>query len=275
MNVTRTDTGGAPGALSVMLPVCGPTARDPRAGLIVIVPLLVPEAGERVSHGALLLAVQVSVPPPVLLIVSVWAAGLLVPCCAVNDKLGVLTPMAGGTGAAVTLNVTRTDTGGAPGALSVMLPVCGPTPREPRTGLIVIVPLLVPEAGERVSHGALLLAVQVSVPPPVLLIVSVWAAGLLVPCCAVNDKLGVLTPMAGGTGAAVTLNVTRTDTGGAPGALSVMLPVCGPTPREPRTGLIVIVPLPVPEGGERTSHAVVEVAFQFNIPPPLLVTERI
>jgi hypothetical protein len=63
------------------------------------VPLPVPEAGLRVSHAALSLALQVKVPPPVLLMLTVWEAGLLPPCCAVNDKLVGLAPMAGGTGA--------------------------------------------------------------------------------------------------------------------------------------------------------------------------------
>jgi hypothetical protein len=51
-----------------------------------------------VSHAALSLALQLKVPPPVLLMLTVWDAGLLPPCWAVKDKLVGLAPIAGGTG---------------------------------------------------------------------------------------------------------------------------------------------------------------------------------
>lgn len=86
-------------------------------------PLPVPAAGERVSQATLSRAVQLSVPPPVLRILNGWAAGLLPPCCAVNDRLVEFTPMAGGTGAGVTVTVIGTETGCAPGALTVTSPV--------------------------------------------------------------------------------------------------------------------------------------------------------
>ena len=60
----------------------------------VTAPLPEPEAGERVNHGALPLADQVNV-PPVLLMLSVWAAGLAPPCVAVKVKLVGLAPIAG------------------------------------------------------------------------------------------------------------------------------------------------------------------------------------
>jgi hypothetical protein len=66
--------------------------------LAVIAPGPVPEAGLSDNHAALSLALQFNVPPPVLLIVTVWAAGLLPPCCAVKDRLVGLMPMAGGPG---------------------------------------------------------------------------------------------------------------------------------------------------------------------------------
>ena len=62
-------------------------------------PLPVPEAGDTVNQVALSLALQLNVPPPVLLMLRVWAAGLLPPCCAVKEKLVGLAPIAGGTGA--------------------------------------------------------------------------------------------------------------------------------------------------------------------------------
>ena len=61
----------------------------------VTAPLPEPEAGDRVNHAALSLADQVSVPPPVLLMLSVWAAGLAPPCWAVKERLVGLAPIAG------------------------------------------------------------------------------------------------------------------------------------------------------------------------------------
>ena len=77
--------------------------------------------------------------------------------------------MAGGTGAAVIVNVTGTETVVAPGALSVMVPVCGLAVSAPVITLTVTVPLPVPEAGFTVNQEAFSFAVQVRVPPPVLL----------------------------------------------------------------------------------------------------------
>jgi hypothetical protein len=65
-----------------------------------------PEAGLTVSHGTFSLALHVKVPPPELLMVNACVAGLLPPCWAVKEKLVGLAPMAGGIGAAVTVNVT-------------------------------------------------------------------------------------------------------------------------------------------------------------------------
>ena len=75
------------------------------------------------SQVASLLTPQLRVPPPVLLMVRVWAAGLPPPCWAVKDRLIGLTPMAGGTGAAVMVNATGVVTGAVPGALTVMVPL--------------------------------------------------------------------------------------------------------------------------------------------------------
>ena len=61
----------------------------------VTAPLPEPEAGERVNHGALPLADQVNMPPPVLRMLSVWAAGLAPPCVAVKERLVGLAPIAG------------------------------------------------------------------------------------------------------------------------------------------------------------------------------------
>jgi hypothetical protein len=70
----------------------------PIATLTVTTPLPVPEAGFTVSHDALSLALQLRVPPPVLLMFTVWLAGLAAPCVAAKARLVGLAPMAGGTG---------------------------------------------------------------------------------------------------------------------------------------------------------------------------------
>ena len=57
--------------------------------LAVTVPVLVPDAGERINHPAVLLAVQVKVPPPVLEILNVFGTGLAPP--AVPEKVRLLT----------------------------------------------------------------------------------------------------------------------------------------------------------------------------------------
>jgi hypothetical protein len=106
-----------------MVPLYVPAASDPVAALTVIAPLALPEPGETDSQLALSLADHVSVPPPVLLILSVWFAGLLPPCCAVKERLVGLRPIEGGTGAADTVKATGILIEVAPGALTVTIPL--------------------------------------------------------------------------------------------------------------------------------------------------------
>ena len=127
--------------------------------------------------------------------------------------------------AAVTVNVTGTVTEVAPGALRVTTPLWVPAVREPVVTLIVTTPFPVPEVGECDIHTALLLTDQLRAPPPVLLMFKVRGAGLPPPCWAVKDRLVGLTPMAGGTGAAVMVNATGIATVAVPGALRVMDPL--------------------------------------------------
>ena len=61
-----------------------------------------------VNHGAFSEIDQLRVPAPVLLMVSVWALGLLPPCTPVNAMLDALSPIVG-VGAAVIESVTATD----------------------------------------------------------------------------------------------------------------------------------------------------------------------
>jgi hypothetical protein len=104
---------------------------------------------------------------------TVCAGGLLPPCWAVKDRLVGLAPIAGGTGAALTVKETGTVTEGAPVALRVTRPLYVAGVKVPVVTFNVTVPLPVPEAGLRDSQGALSLADQVKVPPPVLRILSV------------------------------------------------------------------------------------------------------
>jgi hypothetical protein len=55
--------------------------------ITVTVPFPIPEVGEIASHVVLGLAVQLSVPPPVLLMVTVWVAGLMPPWVAAKERL--------------------------------------------------------------------------------------------------------------------------------------------------------------------------------------------
>ena len=81
----------------------------PVATVAVNEPLPVPKAGLSVSHAALSLADQASVPPPVLLIVRVWLAGLPPLCWAVKYRLAGLMPMAGLVAAGLSVGATSCD----------------------------------------------------------------------------------------------------------------------------------------------------------------------
>ena len=123
----------------------------------------------------------------------------------------------------VTVKATGTVTEGAPVAYSVTTPLWVPAVRVPVVTLMVTVPVPVPVPGVCDSQVASWLTLQGSVPPPVLLMARVWAAGLLLPCWAVKDRLGGLSLMADGTGAAVTVKATGIVTGVAPDALRIMV----------------------------------------------------
>lgn len=80
-----------------------PVARPVVLMLIVDVPVPVPEVGLGVNHVASSLTVQLSVPPPVLEIVSPWFIGFDPPCMAVKFKVVGLNPIVPG---AVSVRVT-------------------------------------------------------------------------------------------------------------------------------------------------------------------------
>ena len=58
-------------------------------------PVPVPEGGPTDNQVVLSLALQLKLPPPVLLMVTVCAVGLLPPCWAVKDRLVGLAPIMG------------------------------------------------------------------------------------------------------------------------------------------------------------------------------------
>ena len=101
---------------------------------------------------------------------------------AVKESAVGLAPMAGGTGAAATVKVTGTVTGVTPvPPLSVTVPLVEPTGKVPVVAVSVTLPLPVPPAVESVNQVALSLAVQLKVPPPVLLMLRVCVAGFAPP----------------------------------------------------------------------------------------------
>lgn len=160
--------------------------------------LPVPETRFSVNQVALSLADQVNVPPPWLLIFKVWVAGLT-PRIAVKERLVGLIPIAGGTGAVATVSVTGTVTDEAPEACRVTVLLYVPAAKLPLVTVNVTAPFPIPEAGLSVNQAALSLAVHVSVPPPWLLMVKVWVAGLALPCVAAKERFTGLTPIAGST----------------------------------------------------------------------------
>ena len=181
---------------------------------------------------------------------SVCAAGLLPPSTAVNARLVGLAAMAG-TGAAVTVKETGIVTGVTlVPPLRVTEPVWVPGAKAPVVACKVTVPLPVPVPALRVNQPVFSLARQFKVPPPVLRILSVCAAGLLPPSSAVNARLVGLARWQG-TGAAVTVKETGIvkGVGFDPRVQSVTRPVWVPTVEEPVTTLMATVPVPVPVPG--------------------------
>ncbi len=125
---------------------------------------------------------QLSVLLPVLLMVTVWAGGLLLPWIAVNARLVGVALMAGGTGAAVTVKETGIVTGVTPvPPLRMTEPVWVPGAKAPVVACKVTVPLPLPVPALRVNQPVFSLAVQVKVPPPVLRMTECLRGGVTAP----------------------------------------------------------------------------------------------
>ena len=203
-----------------------PAARKLVVTLIAVPPFPVPEVGEGEIHDELSVTDQVRVPPPRFVMARVCAEELPVPCWTVKDKLVGLTPIAGGTGAAVTMKETGIVMGVTPvPPLRMTEPVWVPGAKVPVVACKVIVPFPVPEPAVRVNQPVFSLALQFKVPPPVLRTLRVCAAGLLPPWIAVKARLVGLAVIAGGTGAAVTMKETGIVTEDAPWGHSVTWPL--------------------------------------------------
>ena len=97
-----------------------------------------------------------------------------------------------------------------------------PAPR-PETFAVAVKELgAVPETGESESHDAVVLTLQVKVPVPELLTVTVWPAGLLPPWTALKAKLVGLKLIVGIWGAVmVKLTITVCGVLVAPVAVTV------------------------------------------------------
>lgn len=155
----------------------------------VTVPLLVPDTGLRVNHGALSEAVQDKMPLPVLEILIGFVAGIAPPTVPVNVRLVGLNPIVAAAVAAVIVNVTGRLLAGTPEAVTEMMSLYVPAANPARFTLTVTVPLLVPDAGDSANHPVVSLAVQTKVPPPVLEIVNVLGAGLALPAVPKKARL--------------------------------------------------------------------------------------
>jgi hypothetical protein len=232
-----------------------------------------PDATENATQSSLLVATQVNVPPPVLAIERLCAAGSAPPEVYWKLREVGLTLRTPGI---VTTSVTVTVAGlfDAPAAVIVITPVYVPAFCD--AGLIdtLTVDGAVPDVESMLNHVAVELtaAVQVSVPLPLLVIVKGCAAGSVPP--EVYGKLreaGLTLRTAGGV---VTTNVTVTVAGllDAPASVIVTVPVYVPTANDAGLMDTLTVDGAVPDVESMLSHAEVELtaAVQVSVPAPLL-----
>ena len=133
----------------------------------------------------------------------------------------------------------------------------------------------VPEVAERVSQDCVLLAVQFSVPTPVLAMVTVCGAGLVKPAVAV--KVTAFVDIVNVGIAAFTTNVTFTVCGEdpAPAALTVTVSVYVPAVSPAVATPTAIAAGPLPDVADNESHGWFLLAFQFSVPAPLFKMFRV
>jgi hypothetical protein len=128
-------------------------------------------------------------------------AGLVPPCWPVNVNAVAEMPMAGGA-ASVSVAVTVIGELVAPLDEIVIAPVCVPAAIPEMSGTIITLDGADPLDGATESHPTLDAADQFIVPPPVLVMLSAWAAGLDVPCTPLNETEVEVTEIVGGRGGA-------------------------------------------------------------------------
>ena len=164
---------------------------------------------------------------PVFVTEILLDAGLLPPAVPLKAKLVGLSPIVGEAGAAVKVNVTGTTCGVfvAPVAETVINEVWVPAAKPAGLTETATVPLPLPEPTSLTTQLESSITVQLKVPPPVFVMVSVWWRTVVLPAWAVKAKLVGLTAMVGeATGAAATVKLTGIVCGVfvAPLALTVM-----------------------------------------------------
>ena len=168
---------------------------------------------------------KLSEPPPPFVTFTGWAAGLEPPAVAVNESVDGDTASTGEAG--LTLSVTLIVFGDpvAPAAATVTAVVYVPAESPAIDGVTVSVAGADPDAGETLSHDTDSDAVKLSVPPPVLVMLAVCAAGLAPPTVALNVMLVAETASAGVAG--LTVSVTSIVFGEpvAPDAATVIVVV--------------------------------------------------
>jgi hypothetical protein len=166
-----------PPPVTVSVPVFVPTAAEVVSTATASMPLFEPLAGLTVSQ----LTASVTLHDTFEVIPNDWAAGFAAPCVPVKVKLEE--PIVNVGAAAVTVNETGTACGEfvAPVPLTVIEVVYVPGESPVTLAVAESIPGPVPDAGASESQEAVLVAFQLSVPVPELVILTVWAEGLLPP----------------------------------------------------------------------------------------------
>ena len=134
-----------------------------------------------------------------------------------NESAAGFIPIVG-TGAGVMVRVTGIVCGElvAPGATTVITPLCAPAESPLGLTLKTMVPALLPEADAApliFNQATFEDADQVSVPDPALLITTDWLAGATPFWTAANESANGLSPIAGIAGVGVGGGVTDSDGG--------------------------------------------------------------
>ena len=167
----------SPPPVTVIAPVLMPTTAVAVSTATVRVPLFAPLAGLTTSQ----LTASVTLHDAFDVIDSDWVAGFVAPCVPVKLKLEE--PTVKVDAGAVTVKETGIDCGElvAPVPVTVIEVVYVPAESPVTLALAASEPAPVPAAGETESQEAVLVAFQLKVPVPELVMLTVWAEGLVPP----------------------------------------------------------------------------------------------